>query len=262
MPTPFRPLLLSALLAASPAEAGDNSSPPIPPCDGFQASPAFSPIGRQPATALWHAADLARMAWNPPPCTGWSPSGRGKVVAALAGSFRFEGDTDTLLARIGAISSLPSLRYWSSADKAWRPMARQAAALADDHSQVRRADFAGAEFSPGRALYYWMDDDQTGPVVYRMWVLERSEDRVVIGSANVSPVHSLFFTLFPPGALEAVEFLERSGPNLWRAYLLTRIDERSSWLVRTQENSSVNRLVALYRRLAELPADGIVPAPP
>lgn len=207
---------------------------------------------------LWHADDLKGAAWTPPSCTGWSPSPPTTLVAALAGEFAFKGGAETLLARIGAVSNLKSLHYWSAAARTWRPMARDATALMGSDPRGRRPDFSAREFAKGNLLYYWLDDDQTGPGIYRMWVLERSEDRIVIASENASRVRFLFFTLFQPGEIQAVEFLERSGPDHWRVYLLTRLPQRAR-LQGWQEASPVNRLVALYRQLAGLPADAEAP---
>lgn len=239
-------LVASALGAEEPAA-------PTPPCDGKAAWPAFPPSLGRPATRLWHEAELASLGWAPPACTGWQPSVRPQLVAALAGQFRHADDAAALLARIGAISSLPELRYWSAGTRRWLAMARDATALASADPQARRPDFSAAEFVPGRELYYWMDDDETGQVVYRMRTLERSRDRVVIASENLTPVHFLFFTLFRPGELRAVEILQRQGPEFWQVYLLSRVDRHWAFLGRQLEVSSLNRLLALYRRLADIP---------
>lgn len=258
----IRSVLAVCLLAARAAVAAENAVGPVPPCDGAESWPRFSRIAGEPATMLWHADDLKRTVWTPPSCTGWSSVSPSSLVAALAGEFAFKGSAETLLARIGSVSSLRNLLYWSTAEGNWRPMARDAAALAGSDPQGRRPDFSATEFAKGNLLYYWMDDDQTGSVVYRMWVLERSDNRIVIASENASRVRFLFFTLFQPGEIQAVEFLERSGPDLWRVYLLTRIPQRARLLAWQQETSSVNRLVALYRQLAGLPADGAATALP
>lgn len=211
----------------------------------------------------WRAAELTQAAWTPPACTGWLSSSPSTQVVALAGAFRSEGGMDTLLARIGSISSLRDVRYWSTTEKAWRPMALDAWALSSADPWSRRPDFSASEFSQDSSMYYWMNDYRTGPVVYRMRILERlGEQRVVLGSENVSPVRFLFITLFRPGGVQAVEFIERYGPDLWHFYMLARIDRHASHLVRDQEGSSVNRLVALYRRLANIPTDQEPPAFP
>jgi len=56
----------------------------------------------------------------------------------------------------------------------------------------------------------------SSPVVYRLRVLEAGAQRIVIATENVSPIRAFLVTLFPPGSLRAVYFLERRGPGAWR----------------------------------------------
>lgn len=110
-------------------------------------------------------------------------------------------------------------------------------------------------------MYYRINDYQMGPVTYRMRILERSDERIVLASENVSAVNAFFFfTVFHPGVIQAIEFLQRREPDLWSVYVLTRIDQPPKFLFQDQEASSVNRLVALFRRLAGIPTDQKPPA--
>lgn len=249
-----------ALLAA-PAVATARDAQPIPPC-GAEARPVFPPAGAPPAIATWGAADLAKTGWKPPACTGWSPSSGSKLVVALAGTFRFEPDTHVLLNRVGSISSFGKMRYWSTSDRAWRPLALDAAALSRADPKSRRLDFSASELTKSAQLYYWMDDSRSGSVVYRMHVLERDAQRFVLASENVSPVQARFLTLFEPGAMQTIEFLERQGADRWEYYLLTRIDQRASAFAGARQESYINRAVARYRQIAGIPTDHEPPAAP
>lgn len=247
--------LLVAVAASVARDAG-----PMPPCHA-PAWPAHTALGAPPATASWQAADLDMLGWTPAACTGWSAASRSKSVVAVAGRFRFAGDADALLARAGAISTLRSVRYWSTSDKAWRPLVVDAHALAGaDAKAARRRDFAAAELTKGSQAYYWMDDSRSGAVVYRLRVLEHDAQRLVLAHENASPVRAYGVTLFEPGALQTVEFLERQGPDVWALYLLTRIDRGASAFTSGHEASSVNRAVARFRHLAGMATDQEPPA--
>ena len=111
-------------------------------------------------------------------------------------------------------------------------------------------------------LYYWMDDSRSGSVVYRMHVHERDPQRLVLASENASPVQARFVTLFPPGAMQTVEFLERRGADLWEYYLLTRIDQHASIFADGNEASYINRAIARYRQIAGIPTEQQPPAAP
>jgi hypothetical protein len=216
------------------------------------------PPGAPPKITIWHADDLEH--WQPPTCTGWLPNSRSNLVVALTGSFRFEGGISALLARVGEISSLPNVMYWSVTDKTWGPLAHGASALNGPDPKSRRRDFAASEIVPGADLYYWEDDIRSGEIVHRLKVLERTPDRSVIASDNITPVRRFFITLFKPGALQSVLFIQRLRQGVFGAYILNRTGEGTSALAGGHEQSYVNRANALYRQLAGIKTDQEPPA--
>jgi hypothetical protein len=143
----------------------------------------------------------------------------------MAGSFRFDGAADEPVARIGAISTPRSVRYWSVTDESWRPLVFDAWALHRPDPRSRRADFSAAEMTAGSELYNWENDSRSGKIVQRMTVRKRGPARAVIAIENLTPVRFLFVTLFEPGALRSVEFVERVSRGVWGIYLLTRTGE-------------------------------------
>jgi hypothetical protein len=211
---------------------------------------------------VWRSDDLKRSGWKPPDCSGWAPSSHSKLILALAGSFHFDGTADELVSRIGAISTLRGVRYWSVTDKIWRPLVIDASALSRPDSRSRRSDFQTAEMTEGSELYYWENDSRSGKIVHRMTVRERSPVRVVIATENMTPVRFSFVTLFAPGALHWVEFVELVSPGVWGVYLLTQTGEGMSAFTGGDEASYVNRAVAIYRHLARIPTDQEPPAAP
>ena len=254
------PSMFAALIVlAMPSIAAVPDAGPIPPC-GAEAWPVFATPASSPAIATWRAADLAKTGWKPPACTGWLPSSRSKLVVALAGSFRLAGNTDSLLTRAGSISGLQQVRYWSTSDKAWRPLALDAAALSSADPKARRQDFSANELMASGPFYYWMNDSRSSSVVYRMLVLEREPQRLVLASENASPVRALFVTLFEPGVLQTVEIFQRRGADVWEYYLLTRVDQRASIFADGHEASYINRAIARYRHLVGIPTDREPPA--
>lgn len=249
-----------ALVVLPVLSAAARDPSPIPPC-GVDVSPVFPTPEEAPAIASWRGVELDRIRWVPPACTGWPAPSNSRLVVAIAASFRFEGDLQSLLARAGSISALRNVRYWSTTEQAWRPLALDAAALSDNDPKTRRPDFAASELTKGSQHYYWINDNRSGSVVYRLRVLERDKDRVVLARENASPVRALAITLFEPGMLQSVEFIERRS-DVWTFYLLSRIDRRASVFASGHEASSVNRAIALYRHLAGIRTDREPPAAP
>jgi hypothetical protein len=62
------------------------------------------------------------------------------------------GGPETLLARAGGVSTLSTVRYWSTTDKKWRPLFLDATALAGRaEGGERRDDFRPSELQAGRS---------------------------------------------------------------------------------------------------------------
>ena len=162
---------------------------------------------------------LAQDNWQPPSCTGWPAESRSKLIVTVTGSFHFDGGMDALLTKVGAISTLKEIFYWSAIDKKWGHLANDASALSDANAMDRRRDFAASDFVKGTDLYYWEDCESTGPTVYRLKVFESTPQRLVISSDNVTTVHKFIFTLFKPGALQSVLFIQQLSPETFGVYI-------------------------------------------
>ncbi len=179
------------------------------------------------------------------------------LLVALAGTLSYSGSAEQLLNRFGAVSSLPGIRYWSVSDRDWRVLVTEAAAIVGSDSSDRRPDFSAAEMKPGRNLYFAQRDSRsTGEVVYRLRVLESGADRLVVEVENVTAVHAFVVTLFSPGAIKTIYFLDRLGGGSWGFYALLAAD--SSYAA-GNEASLINRAVTLYRHFAGVPTDGAPP---
>lgn len=96
-----------------------------------------------------------------------------------------------------------------------------------------------------------MRDSRSGPLVYRMRVLEHSPQRMALAEENVSPVRAFGLTLFQPAVLQTVVFARRQTNDVWGLYILARIDRQaSSLIVSGHEASTANRALAVFRYLA------------
>jgi hypothetical protein len=231
------PIILLVLLGLSTAA---YAAGPQPPCQQ-QPLPAYAAEGAVPGSGVWLAADLGQGGWSPPACLGWS--GDSRLVAALAGTFRSTQTLDQLVARMTDVSAYPSVNYWSVSHQAWRPIALEAAAAAPP---------AGAAAGD---IYYVERDDLSGKSTHLLRVVERTADRAVIVSQNVSPIRIAIVTAFEPGALQLALFIERAGPDLWHLYALSRVGTDSSSLVTSSPSSYLNRLDAFRRYLAGTPTN-------
>jgi hypothetical protein len=94
-----------------------------------------------------------------------------------------------------------------------------------------------------------------------MRVYERTSNGFIIESENRTAVRWWGLTVFRPGDIHSVYFLERREPGIWSYYAVTTI-AGASWFTAGHEKSYINRMVALYRRTAGIPTDLEPPAAP
>jgi len=250
-------LAFALLLPASGAQALG----PQPPC-AMAGTPAYPVPDSTPLIAIWKAKELEQDTSRAPSCTGWPADSHSRLVVTLTGSFHFDGPMSALLARVGTISALRSIQYWSTTDRKWGPLSNDASALSGPDSKLRRPDFSASELVKGAELYYWEDDTRTGPAVYRLRVSESASERFVISSDNVTPIRRFWFTLFKPGALQSVLVIEHVAPGIFGVFVFNRSGEGASVLTAGHESSYVNRATALYRQLAGIKTDREPPAAP
>lgn len=240
------------LLALSTGLAQAQDDGPRVPC-GAAPYPAYAEPGAAPNLRAW--SGKAARGWAPPACSTWKPVDA-DVMVALAGSFRYEGGIDGLLARIGAISAKKGVRYWSTTEKNWQLLVTDAFALSGPEVTLRRADFKAAEMGKGAAFHYAQSDNRSaGNTVYRERVLASEAERVLIESENLTPIKKLMVTLYSPGDLQTLYVIEPRAPGVWNFYSLTRTRMASSMLPTGSEASYINRSVAFYRYVAGIPTD-------
>ena len=247
---------LALVLAFHPAA---HAAGPTPPCAGAPV-PAYAAIGAPPHIMVFHGAALGRD-WPLDTCANL-PASPPALLIALAGRFAGPPDRDALLARIGAISTLAGMRYWSVLDARWDELVTGAAALAGPRLELRRPDFTAAELATGRELYFVQDDNRSSaPVIYRLQIRGQTPRGFVVETENLSPVRYLIMTIYRPGDLRSEVFLEKNAQDGWDYYGLTAI-AAGPRLFGTSQRSSVNRAVALFRHIAGIPTDQEPPAAP
>ena len=230
---------------------------PQPPC-GEATVPAYPGLDSSPNVRSWSASDFGRD-WTPPACTGWAAPGFSSLVTTVA-RFRYASGMDGLLRRIGAISELTGTRYWSTTHQQWQTLILSAHALTGWQAGRQRPDFTPDEMRRGAVLYLEQADNLSGTAIYRMHLAEAAADRLVFDIENVSTMRYSFVTLFHPGEIQSIYFLDRESADVWRYYSIARTGRNASRLATGHASSSINRAIAFYRFLAGIPTDQEPPA--
>ena len=248
--------LLAALLAAPPVAA--FAAGPQPPCSaspgGDRATfPAYGTMDGPPSYGIWHVRDIQRDGWQPPACLGWF--GDSRLVVALAARFHSPASIGDFAERLGGVSRFPAIKFWAITRQAWHPLAQDAFVVASPKGgRVRLPDPSADALVAGRGYFYTEDADVAGRAIYRMRVVERTTDRLVMASENVTSITMAILTLFPPESLQVMTFVDRYADG-WALYEITRAASDSSSMVASYQSSYLNRLEAVRRVLAGIPTD-------
>jgi hypothetical protein len=246
---------LSVLATISRAEAST-----FLPCDADLPPTSYAPVGAAPDIQIWKQQDFAKFT-DQAACLGSSTLDLHMLVS-VAGSFENAAGAYGILTRFGEVSKFLLVRYWSTTDQKWRPLVLAAAALTTRDSGEPRKDFTNAELQSGQDVYFSQKDSRgAGEVIYRMRVRESNPTHLVIETENVTAVRWFTMTLLKPGGLRALYVFRERSRGVWTYHSLTRIAE-GSWLIAGHENSYVNRVVALYRHIIDIPTDLEPPAAP
>ena len=255
---------LSAWTGAADATASAQDGPALP-CGG--AEPEFGAVGKLPRVLVWTGRQVP--SWSAPACSGWE-SGQFLVAVQTAGRFEEASGIDGVLARVAAVSRYPDIRYWSHTRGTWRELVPEAYALASADPADGRGDFRLDELPAGARLYFWQrENTPAGEVIYRLDVVERTPDHLMLTLENANALTARGIRLLPPGGWQILYDVQREAGDVWRFYALIRSAVPDNPLVRLLwplladgQASYVNRAVAMYRYLAGISTDREPPAAP
>ncbi len=245
----------AAVLIGLPARA---ELPPQPPCAG-EPVPTWTTADGGPTVTVWHASSLPEH-WEPAACSGLAPPADA-VFVAVAGQFHHEGNALSILARLGAVSQQRDIHYWSISHVDWRRLLLDASALSGPDPELRRPDFAPGELRTGAKLFtLYDDDDRTGPVIFETEIREAGPDGFVTVARNVTDLRLMGMSVAAPGDLSSMTSVHQVGPDTFDYYSLNAIALVRLAAAMMSDASHINRAVATYRYLADIPSDRDPPA--
>ena len=237
-----------SLLIAVTVPAMAQSASATPPC-GVAPVPAYPPLGAPPAVLTGAGSGLPASI-DMTSCVHWDARGMSLVVL-LAGRFKDMGGVEDLLARFGAISRRPDIRYYSVKDAKVEPLVTAASAVAGPDGETHRGDFSPVELADGAPHYFVQEDNRsTGEVIYSIRTQLVTASRLVLTVENITPVKSYFIRLFDPGDLRATYYLDQLGPGVWGFYSVAGIQE--STVTGSHHESYANRAIAEFNHMATL----------
>jgi hypothetical protein len=246
----LRCLMAALVFPAATIAAGHGPMPPCPPGDPV-AEPAFAAIGAPPAVAVWRSVALGAG-----DCFDGLDAPMDLLVA-LSVRFRISGGVEEIATRVGAISNMIGMQYWSVTDGGWRELVSAAYAVSDPENRVRRGDFTAAEVLSGRTLYFVQDDSRSsGLNLYSLTVRRIGADGLAVAFVNMASIRYFLVPLFDPGALISLQVVRHLQGDEWGYYGLSAVRNGGG---SNHERSWINRAAAYQRLLMGEPTDGAPP---
>jgi hypothetical protein len=236
----------SAYLDASPAATPLREGNSTAACEA-PSSPSAT-LGGSVLSVMSGTISQMPNTWSLPPCIGWDMR-RVTSVAVVVGAFT-EGDLVSVLRKLGAISSYPGTRYWSVTDGHMETLITDAFAVVPAQFDKKRPDFLPTEFKTGNDLVFSEQDNRLpNPTLYRMRVVQRSQNQIVIDISNINVVKRLLLTLFEPEDLHTALFISSSSDGSLTCYAVSELHTSGLSRILGNPRSHLNRLLALYAHI-------------
>lgn len=198
--------------------------------------------------------------WQAAPCLAWTMK-PATVLVAIAGRFEQSGTTRELLARLGAVSTHTSLRYWSVSRRKWRPLLERSFALSAPDPSARRQDFALDELKTGDQVLVLEDENGfAGELIQQFSIIRRDAEKLNVSATNLTPSTMLLATLFEAGGSDMQLWVEHEAGEVWTYYSLTRLSGSSLLANPALERSYMNRAAAFFHFLTATPEELQSPA--
>ena len=180
----------------------------------------------------------------------WAGVGFSTLITTAA-RFRYPAGAEGLLRRHRSYFKTRGTQYSSTTHQKWQTLIVSAHSLSGPGAGQRRQDFELSELQEGTTLYLEQTDNLSGKGIFRMHITKASADRIVFDVENVSSMRYFMVTLFPPGEMQSIYFLDREPDGVWRYYSMARTGRNAS---RLTSGHDLPRSTVRLRSIAPWPA--------
>ena len=174
-----------------------------------------------------------------------------ELVVRVTARFASPLDTAAMLARLGAVSGLKGMAYWSYTDKKRQVLVRQSHAIDHPGSMKPRPDFSPAELRSGAAWFFVQSDNRAETLVpYSLQLMPSGADRLALRVENVADLRYLGLKVVGAHEMQWMMALERLGPGEWGYRSLLGICHLGMGRAEQHRLSNLARCVAMFDHLA------------
>ena len=239
-------LISTVFIPPKPSGAQSSENKPTNPCSN-NFTPDFSKKNQPLSIQIWKRDQIPN--WVPPSCLGWKSTNFDFLISSI-GRFTSADDINVISQRIISFSKLKNIVYWSVTNNEWRKLFDDAGTLSDSNVKLRRKDFTAENVRAGATFYYVQDENtMLSPVIFRMTILERKQNKLAFFSVNVSPFKVAFLEAVKPGKFEQYYTIQKESGDTWLYFSLVRSKMNYSFLA-PKRLSSLNRTAAYFRHVA------------
>ena len=228
------PLGLQARAAAS--QCGSAAPPPYPAADRPALVHSWLADGRQD---------------GPRPDCSELRTREFELLVRVVASFTTALDANGLLARMGAVSGLKGMAYWSFTEKKRLELVRESYAVDKPASMQRRADFSAAELRSGAECFFVQSDNRSSTLVpYSLQLLPGAGERLALRVENVGDLRYMGLKVVAAHEMQWVMVLEPLGPGRWGYRALQGVCHLGMGRAEQHRLSNLSRSVAMFDQFA------------
>lgn len=179
-----------------------------------------------------------------------------ELLVQVTARFSSTQDAVAMLGRLGMVSSLKGMAYWSYTERKRQMLVRESFAVDQPGSMKPRADFTAAELRAGNALFFAQSDNRAATLVpYSLQLLSADPDRLVLRVENLGDLRYMGFKVVGAHEMQWVLVLEPLGHGHWGYRSLLGLGHLGLGGAEQHRLSNLARSVAMFDHLAARQTD-------
>ena len=179
-----------------------------------------------------------------------------ELLVRVTARFASPLDAAAMVGRLGAVSSLKGMDYWSYSEKKRQLLIRESFAVDLPGSMKPRADFGVAELRSGAVLFFAQSDNRAATLVpYSLQLLSAGHERLVLRVENIGDLRYMGLKVVAAHEMQWVMALEPLATGHWGYRSLLGIGRLGLGGAEQHRLSNLARSVALFDHLARCQTD-------
>lgn len=139
-----------------------------------------------------------------------------ELLVQVSARFASPQDAPAMLARLGMVSALKGMAYWSYTDRKRQLLVRESFAVDHPGALKPRADFSAAELRSGAVLHFAQSDNRSAALMpYSLQLLSAGPERLVLRVENLVDLRYMGFKVMGAHDMQWLLALEPLANGQW-----------------------------------------------